>query len=290
MTALASGPDDLPWAQNGYLLFNSVRTGNLLQRLYQWNPGIKCEPLFCGTEFKALLAVSPVLVAIENEDDPVLQPFLESAHESWGLLLFAKAGMRAVADHLRWLVCVDGEVGNGTLLNLSDPCVANALFELHPQHTDSALFGPIDHVYAVDRFAHCWRHHQRIGDPGQNDHQIHYRVNAAQIEALNEVSFRNVVIKIDLHMRRHFPDFQRQLEPKQRFAYFLRLAQDAYRRGFHCESDLLHFANVSQFLQSEPPDAHPDIIELLQPQRPLHYPCINQCMLQWSIKHCAQLQ
>lgn len=98
MTALASGPDDLPWSQNGYLLFNAVRTGNLLPRLYQWNPGIQCEPLFCGTEFKALLAVSPVLVAIENEDDPVLQPFLDSAHESWGLLLFAKAGMRAVAD------------------------------------------------------------------------------------------------------------------------------------------------------------------------------------------------
>ena len=76
MTALEFGPPDLPWPQNGYLLFNAVRTENLLPRLYQWNPGIDCYPLFIGTRFKALLDVSPVIVAIQGPQDPVLQAFL----------------------------------------------------------------------------------------------------------------------------------------------------------------------------------------------------------------------
>ena len=264
MTELETGPNDLPWSQNGYLLFNAVRTGNLLPRLYQWNPGIDCYPLYIGTRFKALLDVSPVLVALEGPDDPVLQPFLENAAKIWGLLLFSDADLKTLFEHLRWLVSVDEPVGKATILNLSDPPVANALFGLYPLQTDNRLFGPIEHVYAVDRFEQRWRHHQRLGEPAISNHQSLYRLSEAQIEALDESGFRNVVINIDQHMRRHFPEFQAQLDSRQRFAYFLEMADGAYQQGFHSESDLLHFANVRRFLDSQPPGVHPDITRLLE--------------------------
>ncbi len=194
MTALEFAPPDLPWSQNGYLLFNAVRTENLLPRLYQWNPGIDCYPLFIGTRFKALLDVSPVIVAIEGPQDPVLQAFLENAKKIWGLLLFSHADLKTLFEHLRWLVSVDEPVGKATLLNLSDPPVANALFDLYPLQTDNRLFGPIEHVYAVDRFEQRWRHHQRMGEPAINNHEVLYRLSEAQIEALDESGFRNVVI------------------------------------------------------------------------------------------------
>lgn len=263
MKSLESGPDDLPWSKNGYILFNAVRTGDLLKRLYQWNPGVDCHPLFLGTRFKELLDMSPVVVTVEDQYDPAFRAFLENAQKLWGLLLFSNANKREVVDHLRWLVSVDEPVGKATLLNLSDPQVANALFELYPLHTDNALFGPIEHVYAIDRFEGRWRHHRRLGPPATNAHQTLYRLSEAQIEALDELSFRAVVINIELHACRHFPEFQAQLDSRQRFAYFLEMANGAYERGFHSESDLLHFVNVMQFLHSQPPDAHPDITTLL---------------------------
>lgn len=269
MTQLESGPDNLPWSQNGYLLFNAVRTGNLLPRLYQWNPGINCYPLFIGTRFKELLDVSPVLVVLDGPHDPVLQPFLQNASDLWGLLLFTEADQQSVMEHFRWLVTVDEPVGKATLLNLSDPPVANALFELYPRQTDNTLFGPIEHLYAVDPFQGCWRHHQRQGDSTPKNHSALYRLSAAQIDALDELSFRKKVVTLERHMRQHFPDFQRRLAPQARFAYFLAMAETAYEHGFHSESDILHYANVIEFLDSRPPAACPDIIELLYTSSPL---------------------
>ncbi|SQF96366.1 Uncharacterised protein [Paucimonas lemoignei] len=264
MTALEFGPPDLPWSQNGYLLFNAVRTENLLPRLYQWNPGIDCYPLFLGTRFKALLDVSPVIVAIQGPHDPVLQAFLENVEKIWGLLLFSHADLKTLFEHLRWLVSVDEPVGKATLLNLSDPPVANALFDLYPLQTDNRLFGPIEHVYAIDRFEQRWRHHQRLGDAAINNHQVLYRLSEAQIEALDESGFRNIVVNIDRHMQEHFPEYLAHLDSRQRFARFLEMAEGAYQRGFHSESDLLHFANVARFLEGQRPGVHPDIINLLE--------------------------
>ncbi|OCR26258.1 hypothetical protein AFK24_04535 [Pseudomonas syringae] len=263
MTELRSGPNDLPWSQDGYLLLNAVRTGNLLPRLYQWNPGIQCHPLFLGTRFKELLDVSPVLVVVEGHHDPVLQAFLHNAEHIWGLLLFSGTEAQCIVDHLRWLVTVDEPVGKPTLLNLSDPPVANALFELYPRQTDNALFGPVEHVYAVDPYVKAWRHHQRLGEPAITDHNTLYRLNAAQIDALNEVNFRNTVLKLDQHMARHFPDFQARLDARGRFTYFHAMASTAYGHGFHSESDILHYANVMEFLDGQATAAHPDITALL---------------------------
>lgn len=269
MTELESGPGDLPWSQHGYLLFNAVRTENLLPRLYQWNLGVNCLPLFMGTRFKDLLDLSPVVVALEGRHDPVLRAFLENAEKNWGLLLFSNADLQSVFEHLRWLVSVNEPSGKTTLLNLSDPPVANALFELYPLQTDNSLFGPVEHLYAVDRFERGWRHHQRLGEPTLSDQKTLYRLSEAQIEALDEVSFRNVVINIERHMQRNFPDFQAHLDARQRFAYFLDMADGAYQRGFHSESDLLHFANVLRFMEGQPQGAHPDITHLIEHKSPL---------------------
>ncbi|WP_426113812.1 DUF4123 domain-containing protein [Pseudomonas sp. DSP3-2-2] len=269
MNELESGPNDLPWSRNGYLLLNAVRTGNLLPRLYQWNPGIRCHPLFLGTRFKELLDVSPVLVVLEGRHDPALQAYLQSAEHIWGLLLFSSAEPQCIVDHLRWLVTVDEPVGKPTLLNLSDPPVANALFELYPMQTDNALFGPVEQIYAVDPYSKVWRQHQRQGEPVISDHKALYRLNAAQIDALNEVNFRNTILKLERHMSRHFPDFQARLNALERYAYFHEMASIAYGHGFHSESDILHYANVMEFLDRQPTAAHPDITDLLYTSSPL---------------------
>lgn len=227
------------------------------------------HPLFLGTRFKELLDVSPVLVVLEGSHDPVLHAYLQNAEHIWGLLLFSSAEPQCVVDHLHWLVTVDEPVGKPTLLNLSDPPVANALFDLYPHQTDNALFGPVEQVYAVDPYRKTWRHHQRQGEPIVGGHQALYRLNEAQIEALNDVNFRNTVLKLERHMGEHFPDFRMQLNARERFAYFHEMADTAYRHGFHSESDILHYANVMEFLDSQPTAKHDDITRLLYTSSPL---------------------
>lgn len=263
MTMLESGPADLPWSQNGYLLFHAIRTGNLLPRLYQWKPGITCKPLFLDTRFHQLLDISPVLVPLSGPDDPVLLPFLENAINLWGLLLFSDADLDSVTGHLRWLITVAEPVGKPTLLSLWDPPVANALFGLYPEHTGNTLFGPIEHVYALDHFHECWRHHQRGVEAPVIDRTKLYCLNEAQIDALDEVSFTNLVIKLEQHMRTHFPDFRGQASRSGRLTYFHRMASVAYENGLHSAIDIFHFANVFRFLDSQAPDAHLDIAEML---------------------------
>lgn len=264
MSTLPSGPADLPWSKNAYLLFNGINLAHPMRRILSWNPSPVYKPLFLHTKFSGLLEKSPVLVQIKGRRDPVYIPFLKHIQEEWGLLLFSDADHPTVLEHLRWLVSVDQPVGKPVMLNLSDPPVANALFGLYPLHTDNRLFGPIDEIYAADVVADSWMRHVRQGSIMPRDDKALYRLNEAQIEALDDVAFRLRVISLDRHMRRFFPDYLASANPRQRFEHVHALARQAYDAGFCTEADIFHYANVSQFLSTQPPEAHTGITDLIR--------------------------
>ncbi|RRV05984.1 DUF4123 domain-containing protein [Pseudomonas sp. v388] len=264
MTKLANGPDNLPWSKNAYLLFNGVTLAHPMRRILSWNPSPVYKPLFLQTRFSGLLEKSPVLVQIKGRRDPVYTPFLENAHLEWGLLLFSEADHPTVLAHLRWLVTVDQPVGKAVLLNLSDPATANALFGLYPAHTDNRLFGPIDEIYAAEVVTETWIRHVRQGAVIAHDPKVLYRLTETQIEALDEVSFRLNVIDLDKHMARFFPDYLPCASPKERFERLYELARHAYEAGFRTKADIFHYANTSHFLSTQPPGAHPEIVEVIR--------------------------
>ncbi|CAM3524819.1 hypothetical protein BZK31_28085 [Pseudomonas floridensis] len=264
MPEFETGPHDLPWSKNAYLLLNAVNVPDLRKKIFDWQVDEACAMLFLQTRFRELLDHSPVLIRIDGPHDPMFARFLTHTREEWGLLLFSDAGLPALARHLRWLVFVDQPVGKACHLNLSDPPVANALFGLHPYHIDNRLFGPIDQVYAADIVTERWIRHERRGQPVPHDPDVLYRLSAEQIDALDDVAFRLIVISLDQHLRRFFPDYlSTHTSLTSRYEPVHALASEAYENGFNSEADIFHYANVMCFLATQPPDAHPDIRALL---------------------------
>ena len=270
MSELESGPANLPWSTlNAFLLFNGVNVPRLAKTLYQCQRNIDAHPVFLMTRFKDLVDKSPYLVAIADQHDPVYQLFLEQARQEWGLLLFSEGTTEALLQHLRWLLLVDEPGRKPAYLNISDPAVANALFGLHPRHTDKRLFGPINELYAVDAIHECWIHHVREGAAAPHQTLALYCLNPEQIQALGDADLRIKVVELEQHMRRFFPDYLPDASLAQRYQRLYSLARQAYEMGFTTEIDLFHYANVSHFLDTQPPEAHADIRQLLCDVSPL---------------------
>jgi hypothetical protein len=264
MSSLASGPNNLSWSKNAYLLLNGINLAHPMRQVLSWNCGAVYKPLFLHTRFSGLLDKSPVLVQITGRQDAVYAQFLKHADEEWGLLLFSNADFTAVLKHLRWLVEVDQPVGKSVLLNLSDPMTANALFGIYPTHTDNRLFGPLNEVYAPDVVAESWLQHIRQGSSVTPDRNTPYRLNDEQIAALDEAAFRLNVLELDKHMREFFPDYLPAASSRQRFDTLYDLARQAYDEGFRTQADIFHYANVCHFLANEPEGAHPAITDLVR--------------------------
>ncbi|MEE5052534.1 DUF4123 domain-containing protein [Pseudomonas alliivorans] len=264
MPEFETGPHDLPWSKNAYLLLNSINVPDLTRRMAEWELSGVRTMLFLQTRLRERLDASPALIQLEGPDDPMFVRFLAHAHEEWGLLLFSPADRKTLIDHLRWLMFVEMPTGQTCYMNLSDTSLANALFGMHPAHFDNRLFGPIDHVYAPDRMTEQWGCHPRIGESAPHDPGVPYRLSAEQIEAFGDVMFRLTVVNLDQHLRLFFPDYLPGVSLKTRYEQVHRLASTAYEQGFKSEADIFHYANVVLFLADQPEDSHPPIRALLR--------------------------
>ncbi|MEE4674001.1 DUF4123 domain-containing protein [Pseudomonas alliivorans] len=264
MPEFETGPHDLPWSKNAYLLLNPINVPDLTRRMAEWELSGVRTMLFLQTRLRERLDASPALIQLEGPDDPMFVRFLAHAHEEWGLLLFSPADRKTLIDHLRWLMFVEMPTGQTCYMNLSDTSLANALFGMHPAHFDNRLFGPIDHVYAPDRMTEQWGCHPRIGESAPHDPGVPYRLSAEQIEAFGDVMFRLTVVNLDQHLRLFFPDYLPGVSLKTRYEQVHRLASTAYEQGFKSEADIFHYANVVLFLADQPEDSHPPIRALLR--------------------------
>ncbi|MEE4819910.1 DUF4123 domain-containing protein [Pseudomonas alliivorans] len=263
MPEFETGPHDLPWSKNAYLLLNPINVPDLTRRMAEWELSGVRTMLFLQTRLRERLDASPALIQLEGPDDPMFVRFLAHAYEEWGLLLFSPADRKTLIDHLRWLMFVEMPTGQTCYMNLSDTSLANALFGMHPAHFDNRLFGPIDHVYAPDRMTEQWGCHPRIGESAPHDPGVPYRLSAEQIEAFGDVMFRLTVVNLDQHLRLFFPDYLPGVSLKTRYEQVHRLASTAYEQGFKSEADIFHYANVVLFLADQSEDTHPPIRALL---------------------------
>ncbi|MEE4308228.1 DUF4123 domain-containing protein [Pseudomonas alliivorans] len=264
MPEFETGPHDLPWSKNAYLLLNPINVPDLTRRMAEWELSGVRTMLFLQTRLRERLDASPALIQLEGPDDPMFVRFLAHAYEEWGLLLFSPADRKTLIDHLRWLMFVEMPTGQTCYMNLSDTSLANALFGMHPAHFDNRLFGPIDRVYAPDRMTEQWGCHPRIGESAPHDPGVPYRLSAEQIEAFGDVMFRLTVVNLDQHLRLFFPDYLPDVSLKTRYEQVHRLASTAYEQGFKSEADIFHYANVVLFLADQPEDSHPPIRALLR--------------------------
>lgn len=140
-----------------YLLLDGVRVQELPRRLYEWSEGrLEADLLYAGTPWAEVNDVSPWLVQLNGQGDPVLQTFLADGLVSeWGYLIESTATLTEVADHLRSLILVRHPLDVPMLLRLADPAVIAALL---PDGSAPALvpWGPIERLVLPDAVADEW--------------------------------------------------------------------------------------------------------------------------------------
>ncbi|MHC8371793.1 DUF4123 domain-containing protein [Pseudomonas sp. MDT1-85] len=259
MKLLTSLPEDLPWSeQQAFLLLDGATLSDLPERLKQLSPGATAVALYDCPSFTALRDISPLLVAVQQPDEPLVQFYLEHAHEESSVLLFSTAPAHDVAQHLRKLLIVELPEGLPVVLRLADAAVAQALFG----SGDQRLFGPLSSVVTADSAGANWQRHQpRL--PECPELPTPYRLSPELNAALDRVDRRRMLLELDAHLLKYFPDRHGGETVAQRWPMLEQLEAEAGALGLSSQSELFHYANVIASLDGSPLDQHPHINRLL---------------------------
>jgi hypothetical protein len=257
-------PQGLPWNGTVGLLLDGVSVEKLPQHLYQWTENPEFEPLYLGTRWAELGDISPCLVQIKAQNNPVMTRFLNASRQEWGHLVFSDQSWDQLVAHFRWLTSVMHPLGEEVLLRIADPAVTHALLSHAETIKDPTLFGPCKQIVTADAALDCWYINNRPGNAPEPDHSKRYRLSEAQLSQLDEVNFRNVVMRLDAHMQEYFPSYQAQSTPQQRWEHLHALASTSYDRGFNTELDITLYANIHGFLGERALEEHPDLDAILK--------------------------
>jgi hypothetical protein len=259
MSLSTSLPEDLPWSeQQAFLLLDGATLSDLPERLKQLSPGASTVALYDSAPFTALQDISPLLVAIEQPDEPIFQFYLQQAHEEWGVLLFSPEPAHGVAQHLRKLLTVEMPEGLPVILRLADAAVARALFG----HGDQRLFGPLPCVVTADSVGANWHRHQPRSSE-RPDLPTPYRLSPEQNAALDHADRRRVLLELDAHLLAHFPERYGGETVAQRWPMLEQVEAEASTLGLSSQSELFYYANVMARLDGSPLGQHPEINRLL---------------------------
>ena len=256
-------PPELDWQNCGGLLIDAVTMLNLPHQLEQWTNAWVYEPLYVGSPMAALAELSPRILKVDNPQHPVLQQFLAHTDEEWGYLLFCDGPWQSLIDHLRWLTVVRMAHEQNVFLRLADPSVVHGLLKLAVEAGDATLFGPCKQILIADGGLGCWHLHQRPGPAPTVPQGTRYQLSVQQTDALDEVSFRNVVMDLNRHMTHYFPGYQAHVSASGRWEHLHVLAEESYTRGFNSKLDITLFANIHGYLGELALQDHPDLERLL---------------------------
>lgn len=261
--ALRHLPFSLTGAGTLALLLDAVAQEHLLRRIYQWADNPQVDPLYLQTPWHELLELSPCLLFLSGPQDPALAGFLNETELETGWLLLSAQPPEAISQHLRRLITVRPPHGELGLLRMSDPATAHVLFGHAEQQGNRALFGPIDTVCCPDSLLSTWHCHSapRATAPPWSEP---YRLDEQQWTLLEQVAFRQAVLKLRQHMQQYFPDYQPQIQGPARGQLWQHLAEMAYRQGFCTLPEVLLFATIHGHLGANALNQHPDLQILLQ--------------------------
>lgn len=257
--SLSTGlPDDLPWTRHqAFLLLDGATISDLPTRLKQINPSVSTLALYDQPPFAALRDLSPLLVAIERADEPLVRFFLQHAAQEWGVLLFSCAPMHSVGEHLRKLLSVELPAGQSALLRLADAAVLHALYA----NGDQRLFGPLTCVATADCVNDAWHVH-RPRQAECPELPVPYCLNPEQNAALDQVDRRRALLDLDAHLLKHFSRFHVGETLTQRWPTLQQMEAQASALGLSSRSELFNFANLLALLDSRDIAQHPQIHHL----------------------------
>lgn len=255
-------PDDFSWDKPVGLLLDALQVENLLYRLYEWSPAPEVDVLYSGTIWAGISQISPCLVRLRTEDDPILLQFLAHAADNWGYLLVSDGSWEDLLAHMRGLTRFCPTQHDDMYLRISHPDVAHALFA--PEHHPGVeVFGPCQTILAIQSPLPEWRQYQRPGDRPLSRPDKLFTPNEAQWAALEAIARRRSMDELYQHVNRFFPQYLADLPAEQRMERIHQLVASAREQGFRTRRDIWLYVTIFGFLGDEGVQARPDIVELL---------------------------
>lgn len=256
-------PHDFPWLHSVGLLLDALEIEELLKHVFQWSEAPEVDVLYHQTQWAGISQLSPCLIRVRSEDDPVLLQFLANVEKPWGYLWVCDGSWSQLVAHVRWLTSFRPPQGEEMYLRISDPAVAHALFA-DERGPGVELFGPCSEIIVAQPVPGGWKRYRRSGAQVIPSYDDPYMASSAQWAALKAIAYSKSVAALYRHMQRFFPEYNADLTPAQRLEHLQRLVRQAIDDGFAAEREIWLYANIFGFLGDSVFEQHPDIQALLQ--------------------------
>ncbi|KAF1019041.1 MAG: hypothetical protein GAK37_03750 [Pseudomonas sp.] len=138
-----------------FVLIDGVLRPDAIAPLYQRGEPLEIEPLYLGTRWEALHDLGPILVTVRGPSSLISETCQHALQQADACLLYSRASMKTVADHLRRFMAPPDVLGGNGLLRFADPLVARYWLGSYAGVHLDAILGPIDAWHAVEN-PHAW--------------------------------------------------------------------------------------------------------------------------------------
>lgn len=141
--------------QANFLLIDGVLRPDAIARLYLQDEPLDIAPLYLGTRWSDLHDLGPILVGVQAGSRLLGKILKQTIAPPDTCLLYSRAPLNAVANHLRRFLAPPDALGSSGLLRFADPLVARHwLGSYQGAHLDGVL-GPIE-TWHVPDLRHRW--------------------------------------------------------------------------------------------------------------------------------------
>ncbi|WP_261887453.1 DUF4123 domain-containing protein [Vibrio aerogenes] len=226
------------YAKSGqlYLLVDGGQIPDLARSLYQL-PDIQTpEPIYLYPPYDELKAVSPWLIKATAE---VRLWFLAQHQPTAGFFFSSDKTQDEIGDQLRTLIEVVSPYGSEVFLKMAHPEAALILLDSHC----AQLWDLIQTAWLPTRDGWQIRHRPDLAGALK---QLPYKLDDTQWAAFDEISWRNALEDIYLHMEKHFPhSLHEQSDP---LTWTEKLTEQAYQLGFTTQDDVIHYLSIAGWL------------------------------------------
>jgi len=234
-----------------FVLMDGGLRPDAIKQLYQRGEPLEVIPLYIGTRWQALQDSGPLLIALQGSSGlihDIRQSAFEQADAS---LLYSRASMHAIAEHLRRFIAPSDVLGGDGLLRFADPLVTRAWLGSYQREHLDAVLGPIEAWY-IPEIHHSWEPAQpfewlsvlRAAAPPEWVN-AYAQLGEAQLAALDQAARWRFMERVNRRLEQNHPTLMATLDSRTRTQWFAQRLDEAETWGLSSERSLTIWTEYS---------------------------------------------
>lgn len=236
-------------SQANFLLIDGVLRPDAIVQLYQRGEPLEIEPLYIGTRWKELHDLGPILVSLRGSSNLINETYQNAIQQADASLLYSRAPMQLIADHLRRFIAPPDVLGGNGLLRFADPLVARYWLDSYKGDHLDAILGPIE-AWHMPESQHSWESSKPFGwrsfvRTNSVPERVDDQLGEAQLNALDQAARWRFTERLNRSFERSHPQFLAQHDSRIRTQWFDRRLDEADAWGLSSERSLAIWVEYS---------------------------------------------